>query len=314
MNGVNDNDHMKYDVFISAKSEDYDLAEGVFEFLVGNGLSVFLANAELRKIGMSQYAEAIDLALDGSKHMIVVASCIDYIRSPFVHYEWSVFSNDLKSGYRTGNLLTILVDGISLRELPPSLRHHQSYRFDDYKANVLSFLSGKANASCSQTSRRRHSFREECISWRRMIALAVFLGMIGCFLIYMSSAKKMHKVDTVVHVYKNMDEGTEVCKGGANESMGDVKEPFSMEKILTWPIELGSNFDVSEFKRMLDELIAVESKLSVVSDVSMPENDIEKIEEQLKQLSTEMKSIDDKLDSEILQQCPEFKLSQGVDK
>ena len=305
---------MKYDVFISAKSEDYDLARRVFKFLVDNGLSVFLATAELRKIGMSQYAEAIDLALDGSRHMIVVASCIDHIRSPFVHYEWSVFCNDLKSGYRTGNLLTILADGISLRELPPSLRHHQSYRFDDYEANVLPFLSENANASCSQASRRRQGFREECISLRRMIALVVFLGLVGCFLVYMLAARKMRNVDAIVHVDKSMDEGTEVCKGGVNGSIGDAKEQFPMEKILTWPIELNSNSDVGEFKRMLDELMVVESELSVVSDVSLPENDIEKIEEQLKLLSMEMKSIDDKLDSEILQQCPEFKLSRGADK
>ncbi|MBR6588568.1 MAG: toll/interleukin-1 receptor domain-containing protein [Kiritimatiellae bacterium] len=140
MNIENGNECMKYDVFISAKSEDYNLAEGVLKFLERNGLSVFLANQELRKIGMSQYAEAIDMALDAATHMIVVASCIDYIRSPFVHYEWSVFSNDLKSGYRTGNLLTVLTDGISLRELPPSLRHQQSYCIDTYQHEILGYL------------------------------------------------------------------------------------------------------------------------------------------------------------------------------
>lgn len=144
MNGVNVNDHMKYDVFISAKSEDYDLAEGVQKFLVDNGLSVFLADKELRKIGKSEYGDVIDMALDAATHMIVVASCIDYIRSSYVHYEWSVFSNDLKSGYRTGNLLTILTDGISLRELPPSLRHQQSYSIDVYQQEILGYLGSVA--------------------------------------------------------------------------------------------------------------------------------------------------------------------------
>lgn len=153
MNVVNDNDRMKYDVFISVKSEDYNLAMGVFRFLVSNGLSVFLANSEMSKIGMSQYAEAIDMALDAAKHMIVVASCIDYIRSPFVHYEWSVFSNDLKSGYRTGNLLTILADGIPLRELPPSLRHQQSYCFDTYQQDILGYL-GKGEDGCPMTRQK----------------------------------------------------------------------------------------------------------------------------------------------------------------
>ena len=34
-------------------------------------------------------------------------------------YEWSTFSNDLKSGYRVGNLMTILSSNIELRMLPP---------------------------------------------------------------------------------------------------------------------------------------------------------------------------------------------------
>ena len=40
----------KYDVFISSKSEDYPIAERVYDFLVANGLSVFLASKELEKI------------------------------------------------------------------------------------------------------------------------------------------------------------------------------------------------------------------------------------------------------------------------
>lgn len=175
MNTVGDDGCMKYDVFISAKSEDYNLAKGVFRFLVDNGLSVFLANAELRKIGMSQYAEAIDMALDAAKHMIVVASCIDYIRSPFVHYEWSVFSNDLKSGYRSGNLLTILTDEVHLRELPPSLRHQQSYCIDTYQQEILGYL-GKGEDEVFPVKQRLTSNGNKRA--RRAINLMLIVGML----------------------------------------------------------------------------------------------------------------------------------------
>lgn len=38
-------------MFISSKSEDYPIAEKVYDFLVANGLTVFLASTELRRIG-----------------------------------------------------------------------------------------------------------------------------------------------------------------------------------------------------------------------------------------------------------------------
>lgn len=61
--------------------------------------------------------------------MIVVASSVYNIKSKWVKYEWSTFSNDIKSGYRDSNLLTILSGNIELKTLPTSLRHQQSFNF-----------------------------------------------------------------------------------------------------------------------------------------------------------------------------------------
>ena len=130
----------KYDVFISSKSEDYPFAKEVYNFLTTHGLSVFIASEELRKIGDTQYADVIDKALDNSFHMIVVASSLSYLESKWVKYEWSTFSNDLKSGYREGNLMTILNSNIELRMLPASLRHQQSFHFVSYKNEILGYL------------------------------------------------------------------------------------------------------------------------------------------------------------------------------
>lgn len=130
----------KYDVFLSSKREDYPLTSGVYDFLKSQGLRVFLACEELKKIGKAKYAEIIDEVLDSSVHMIVVASSLDYISSTWVKYEWSLFSNDLKSGYRDGNLLTILNESIKLEDLPGSLRHQQSFLFSNYKLEILDYL------------------------------------------------------------------------------------------------------------------------------------------------------------------------------
>lgn len=136
---------MKYNVFISSKSEDYHLAEQVYNFLKENGLKVFLASRELDRLGEAQYADAIDEALDHTTHMIVVASSVEHIKSKWVKSEWSTFSNDLKSGYRSGNLLNVLTKDIKLKDLPASIRHNQSFTFENYKEHILSYLQEDEN-------------------------------------------------------------------------------------------------------------------------------------------------------------------------
>ena len=131
----------KYDVFISSKSEDYPIAERVYDFLVANGLSVFLASKELEKIGKDDYSEAIDDALNVTHHMIVVASSIEHITSEWVKYEWRTFCDDLKSGYREGKLFTILDDKLEKKQLPSSIRHKEAFTIQTYQTKLLSYLA-----------------------------------------------------------------------------------------------------------------------------------------------------------------------------
>ena len=128
-----------YNVFISCKSEDYDFAQPIHDFLIANGLKVFFADAELKEKAESQYADVIDEALDATKHLIVVATSIGHIKSKWVKYEWSTFSNDLKSNYRDGNLITILSPDITPRMLPASLRHMQSFSIENFE-NILPYV------------------------------------------------------------------------------------------------------------------------------------------------------------------------------
>lgn len=130
----------KYDVFISSKSEDYPIAEKVYDFLVANGLTVFLASRELNHIGEAEYSEAVDSAIDATHHMIVVTTSIDNIKSKWVKHEWTTFANELRSNYKEGNLLTILGSNVQLKDLPITLRHKQSFSVKSYKENILDYL------------------------------------------------------------------------------------------------------------------------------------------------------------------------------
>lgn len=57
---------MIYDVFISCKSEDYEIAEEVYLYLKDNGFHVFLSSKELRRMKDSEYMNAISEALDSA--------------------------------------------------------------------------------------------------------------------------------------------------------------------------------------------------------------------------------------------------------
>ena len=78
---------MKYDIFISCKSEDYKDAEEVYDFLTENHFKTFLVSKELCKLGDSQYRESIVETLDTADHIIVFSSNPQYPTSKYVRYE-----------------------------------------------------------------------------------------------------------------------------------------------------------------------------------------------------------------------------------
>ena len=132
---------MKYDVFLSYKSEDHKIAMKVNSFLRENGLTVFFAEVSLRKLGKAEYSAIIDKAIDSSSHMVVVSSKVEHLTHGWVHYEWSSFADNIKCGYKSGNLLTVLTPDIKLHELPLGLRHRQSFSIRNYEENLLSYLT-----------------------------------------------------------------------------------------------------------------------------------------------------------------------------
>jgi len=129
-----------FDVFISVKSEDYELGKYIYNFLLENGYNPFLANETIRKMGQADYGKQIDEAINSCKHMIVFSSSVEYISTTYVQYEWSLFNEELKTGRKIGNLLTILTDDIEIDDLPIALRNRQSLKFNNFKDDLLSFL------------------------------------------------------------------------------------------------------------------------------------------------------------------------------
>ena len=127
-----------YDIFISCKSEDYEIGEKVYSFLKDNGFRVFLSSKELRRMAQADYMDAISVALDTAYSMIVISTKKEYLTSKWVKFEWSTFLNEILSGRKTGQIMTLL-ENIKVSELPIQLRKYNSFDLENYEA-ILPYI------------------------------------------------------------------------------------------------------------------------------------------------------------------------------
>jgi len=117
-----------FDVFISFKSEDERHARQVFDFLSSNGLRVFFSRESLPRLGSDEYHAQIDLAIEQTRHMVVVTTSAEHVASQWVQYEWRLFLGERLAGRKTGNLITVIAEDMRIDDLPISLRNREVVR------------------------------------------------------------------------------------------------------------------------------------------------------------------------------------------
>jgi len=149
-----------YQVFISFKNLDSEknatadskLAESLFQCLTNKGIKTFYSNYTLETMGISQYKNAIDDALDQCCILIVVGTSIENIESKWVRYEWDSFYNDILSGLKPKGHVFSYVDGINTNSLPRTLRQQQSFNTKSHTSeDVCSYIINcLSNNNCSK--------------------------------------------------------------------------------------------------------------------------------------------------------------------
>ena len=97
----------------------------MYDYLTARGFRVFLSELSLREMGRSDYQAAIDLALEEAVHLVLVSSTRNHIESPWVMAEWRAFLNEIRSGRKKGNLMTMVAGDLTIDQLPVSLRSLQ---------------------------------------------------------------------------------------------------------------------------------------------------------------------------------------------
>lgn len=154
---------MAYDAFISFKNNDASgqrtadsrIAEALYARFKDAGINVFFSNVTLFEFGETAYKDAIEHAIIDARVMVVIGTCLDYLTSTWVKYEWSSFHEEILSGDKPGGtIVPYLSQSIARADRPMALRNFESFSIettpvDQVVAFVLSALGRKTEAKAA---------------------------------------------------------------------------------------------------------------------------------------------------------------------
>ena len=118
-----------FQIFVSYKSEDFQSAQWLYHYLTEKGYQVFCSGETLSKMGESDYAHAIDKALDKARCLIVFGTNAEYFDAGWVGYEWRSFLNEIHSGRKKNGKVFTFSHNVAIDELPYALRSVQNIPF-----------------------------------------------------------------------------------------------------------------------------------------------------------------------------------------
>lgn len=142
-------DSGNYDVFISFKNEDSDLAGRIYEYCHKRIKQPFWSKKSLPRLSKSEYSKAIDMALENSKHFIVVLSDLKYLDAEWIKYEMDVFNNEIKEGRKKdSNFVIVATDDVydtiiksNKTVLDIAYRRYQIIKMSEYEETLAQYLS-----------------------------------------------------------------------------------------------------------------------------------------------------------------------------
>ncbi len=138
-----------YDVFISFKNEDSDLAERIYEYCHKRIKQPFWSKKSLPRLSKSEYSKAIDIALDNSKHFVVVLSDLKYLEAEWIKYEMDVFNNEIKEGRKKdSNFVIVATDDVydqiiqsNKTVINIAYRRYQIIKMSEYEETLVQYIS-----------------------------------------------------------------------------------------------------------------------------------------------------------------------------
>ena len=138
-----------FDVFLSYKHEDKDIAGKCYHYLKENHLHTFLDFITLPELSDSDYEEVIMRALDNSRHFVVIITKLEQLESHWIKLEMKTFEHEMSEGRKEGSNFILLVsedvfDQIiktNKRCLPIRYRSMEVMKISSYRDTLASYLT-----------------------------------------------------------------------------------------------------------------------------------------------------------------------------
>ena len=142
-------DSGKYYVFISFKNEDSDFARRIYEYCHKQIKQPFWSKKSLPRLSKSEYSKASDMALENSKHFIVVLSDLKYWDAEWIKHEMDVFNNEIKEGRKKdSNFVIVATDDVyntiiqsNKTVLDIAYRRYQIIKMSEYEETLAQYIS-----------------------------------------------------------------------------------------------------------------------------------------------------------------------------
>ena len=138
-----------YDVFISYKHENKEIAGRMYAFCEMLHLSTFVDFKTLPELSNSEYEEAIMSALEKSKHFVVILTDLSQLEAHWIKLEMKIFEHEISEGRKDGsNFIMVVSDDVfdevissNKRCIPIRYRSFEIMRISDYREMLGSYLT-----------------------------------------------------------------------------------------------------------------------------------------------------------------------------
>lgn len=138
-----------YDVFISYKHEDEDIARSVYHNIQSKMLTAFFDKVTLPELSESDYDEAIMNALEHSQHFLVIITNLEQLRSYWIQLEMKTFHHEMVEGRKkNANFMILVTESVyeqivtsNKTVLPLRYRSCEILQISNYKESLYGYLS-----------------------------------------------------------------------------------------------------------------------------------------------------------------------------
>lgn len=139
----------QYDVFLSYRHEDADIARNVYHYLNSKLIHTFFDKVTLPELSESDYDDAIMNALDHARHFLVIITDLAQLDTYWIKLEMKTFHHEMVEGRKQDSNFIMLVSdrvydqiiGSNKTTIPLRYRTCEIMRIRDYKESVLGYLT-----------------------------------------------------------------------------------------------------------------------------------------------------------------------------